>query len=353
LIVRDHIMDTGRFSPSPDNIPAAWEDPLQHVNLGDILNRWECADIKIDTPEGSPPSYQMAVADVDYAAFESRLEHRNATRGQVSRVYVQVRNRGSQPATTVRVKVLAADTTLGFPALPADFWTMFPNDSTDTSQWRPIGATQTLPVLNPFEPQVLEWDWPVPASAADHSSILVIVEGASDPIPSSHKVLDVSQLVSLEKRVGLKNLQIVTVTSNAPHWTSMNLHGSANELHTLRFMPVSGTDWQVGLVLQRGAQAKLKLDGVAKKALTAAQKKTLSDRLGDNAKSFDTSALYVVTKPKKGGALVDLKVSGTVLRAMMMFVRPRKARGAGWLKVFQESAGRKLGGATFVLRGSR
>jgi photosystem II stability/assembly factor-like uncharacterized protein len=352
LVVRDHIMDTGRLLPSPDNIPAAWDDPLQHVNLGDILNRWECADIKIDTPMGSQPSYQMAVADVDYAAFESRLEHRNAFRGQVARVYVQVRNRGGQSAMTVRVKILAADTTLGLPALPSDFWTMFPNDSTDTSHWQPIGASKTIPVLNPFEPQVLEWDWPVPASAADQSSVLVVMESASDPIPSSNKLLDVTQLVAIEKRVGLKSLQVVAVSATTPHWTPVTLHGSSKDLHTLRFMPAANVGWRVGVVLQNAAQAKLKLDGVVKKTLTAAQKKSLTRRLGSDAKSFDTSTLYVVTKPHKGGSLTNLKLAGNALRAVMMLIRPTKAHENRRLKVVQESAGRTLGGTTFVLHGS-
>ena len=36
----------------------------------------------------------MAVAAVDYAAYESKLQHRNAQRGRVNRVYVQLHNRG-------------------------------------------------------------------------------------------------------------------------------------------------------------------------------------------------------------------------------------------------------------------
>src|SRR5262249_10793277 len=77
LFVRDHLLDTGRASPSPANVVAAFEDPLQHVALGDVLNWWMCADIKVDALEGAPPAYQMNVADVDYVAFESRLAHRN------------------------------------------------------------------------------------------------------------------------------------------------------------------------------------------------------------------------------------------------------------------------------------
>ena len=99
--------------------------------LGDQLWWWQCADIKVDALEGEIPSYQMPVAAVDYVAFESKLQHRHAQRGQVNRVYVQVHNRGFAVGSNVIVKVLYANASAGLPALPADFWTAFPGDSSD------------------------------------------------------------------------------------------------------------------------------------------------------------------------------------------------------------------------------
>ncbi|TMA97249.1 MAG: hypothetical protein E6J74_05725 [Deltaproteobacteria bacterium] len=79
LFFRDHLMATGRQTPTPAVI-AAFEDPLQYAALGDQLWWWQCADMKVDALEGAVPAYQMAVATVDYAAFESKLQHRNAQR---------------------------------------------------------------------------------------------------------------------------------------------------------------------------------------------------------------------------------------------------------------------------------
>jgi photosystem II stability/assembly factor-like uncharacterized protein len=211
IFVRDNIMHTGRRSSSTSE-SAAFADPLQHVSLGDPLSWSQCADIKIDALEGLIPAYQMNVADVDYAAFESKLVHRNPRRGTINRVYIQVHNRGIQPATNVTVKILYADASAGLPDLPSDFWTAFPGDSTDTSHWQPIGTAQVIPSILPTQPAILEWEWNIPTTAADQSCLLVVTDCADDPIQAANKVLNIVDLVPNEKRVGLKNLQVVNVS---------------------------------------------------------------------------------------------------------------------------------------------
>jgi hypothetical protein len=132
------------------------------------------------------------VDDVDYVAFESKLAHRNPQRGNV--------NRGIKPAVNVTVKILYADASAGLPNLPADFWTAFPGDSTDTTHWKPIGAAKVIASLSPTEPAVLELDWSTPQSAADHSCLLVVTDCIDDPIPAASKVFDIGTLVPRETR---------------------------------------------------------------------------------------------------------------------------------------------------------
>ena len=213
LFVRDHIMDSARVFPTPSNIPSAVEDPLQHVTLNSPQWWWMCVDAKVDALEGSPPSYQMPAGAVDYLAFEAKLEHRNPQRGRVNRVYVQVHNRGYQPASNVRVKVMYADASAGLPPLPGDFWTNFPGDPASTAVWHPIGAAQTIATVEPLQPSVIEWEWTTPATAAAHTCLLIVMDCASDPIPAVNKVFDVGQLVTMEKRVGLKNLHVIDADS--------------------------------------------------------------------------------------------------------------------------------------------
>jgi hypothetical protein len=158
LYLRDHAMSTARILPAPSPVTAPFEDPLQHVSMGDQLWWWQCADVKIDAPASIAHTYQMPVADVDYFALETKLEHRNPQRGKLNRAYAQVHNRGIKPANNVTVKILYADASPGPPDLPADFWSAFPGDGTTTS-WHPIGSAQVIPTLSPKRPEVLEWDW--------------------------------------------------------------------------------------------------------------------------------------------------------------------------------------------------
>lgn len=211
IFVRNNIMDTGRVIPWPSGVVAAFEDTRQHVNLGDQVEWFQCADIKIDAKK------EGFVLDVKYVLFESKLEHCSALRGRTNRVYVQVHNRGTKPAKNVKVKILYADTSSGYPDLPSDFWTAFPDDSMDTSQWIPIDE---IPILNAkiidslshIEPEVLEWDWNTPPEAANDSCLLVIIDCDEDPIPEKNKLFQIEKLVRNERHVGLRK---ITVMGNA------------------------------------------------------------------------------------------------------------------------------------------
>src|SRR5205085_2866404 len=157
------------------------------------------------------------------------------------------------------------DATLGLPPLPADFWAAFPNDSADTTRWRPVGAAATVPVVQPFAPTVLEWDWPTPADAADHSCALVIVDSASDPIPAANRTLDVGSLIGREKRVGLKNLHVVDAPPAAYYVTPVKLYGNTDTTFRVRF-PASQFKGQVGALLWKGPKPGLALTDMTAKA---------------------------------------------------------------------------------------
>ena len=234
LVFRDHPMDTARVFPTP-NATAAWDDPLHYVTLGSDLYWWMSADVKVDALEGATPAYQMPVSQVDYIQYETKLQHRNAQRGRVNRVYVQMQNRGFQPAANVHVKLLYADASAGLPDLPADFWTAFPADSADTSQWRPIGSAQTIVAASPGIPTILEWDWTPPLAAATHSCLLAVMDSATDPIPAAAKVSAIGALVPAEKRVTLKNLHLVD-PALAPS-ASIRFVASSRKVQTIRVVP--------------------------------------------------------------------------------------------------------------------
>jgi photosystem II stability/assembly factor-like uncharacterized protein len=356
LYFRDHLMATGRQTPTPNGVTAAFEDPLQYVALGDALWWWQCADVKVDALEGSPAAYQMPVATVDYAAYESKLQHRNAQRGKVNRVYVQVHNRGIAPAVNVSVKLLYANASAGLPALPPDFWTAFPNNSTNTTNWKPIGTAKLIPSLSPTEPAVLEWDWTTPTTAADHTCLLVVMDSPSNPIPAANKVFDVGALVPNEKRVGLKNLHVVDALMGTSVGVPLEMFAAVDAAHTFRVLPTTLGGWTVGLLWAKGAPpagpaAAVSAGWITKKPSESLLKK-LRDQLGDGVERFDTSRLFTLEVDQNGGVLEGVKIPKAGLRVLLTLTRPQTGKASATFTVVLERAGQVVGGNTFVLRGS-
>jgi hypothetical protein len=198
LYFRDTDVHSGRVQPTPSNVPHPFT-PAVHVHW------WQSPDVKVDSPA---TGFQTATPASDYLTYH-RLQHRSAQRGATNRFYVQVHNRGVSRATNVQVRGFFANASAGLPALPGDFWTSGRPFSADPSgtAWIPIGPSRSIGVLEPGEPGIVEWDWSVPSTAAEHSCLLVVATCAEDPISASG-VFDVGTLVTTRKQVGLKNLHV-------------------------------------------------------------------------------------------------------------------------------------------------
>jgi photosystem II stability/assembly factor-like uncharacterized protein len=242
IYIRDDLLDTGQQIPSPSNVV----DPLSVVrggSIGDKVYRWQSPDIKVDAQPFYSPD-----ALFDGVEFDRDLVHDNPIRTQLNKVYIQVHNGGPFNASNVTVKVLWADATAGLPSLPADFWTQYPNDSSDVSVWHPIGTYKTILTLEPTRPIVLSWNWTPPATAATHSCILAVVDSPSDPIPASNKVLSVNWLIGNEKHIGLKNLHVIDAPPGPgpPLLAEINFHNDAKQykfydfIIDREFFPVDG-----------------------------------------------------------------------------------------------------------------
>lgn len=176
-----------------------------------------CPDIKIDSRNQNLGFYQFDALDgVDYVKFESRLQHRNPKRGDVCNVYVQIHDRGIKSAVeNVRIKLFYASKSRDgkYPQLPTDFWTSF--STTLESNWKPIVPTRNLPegqkTLTNTEPTILVWQWYLPNDIISKLiGILVVVESPEDPIPPNNKkIIDVRELVTKDRHVGLMTVNIV------------------------------------------------------------------------------------------------------------------------------------------------
>ncbi|HEV2803562.1 MAG TPA: hypothetical protein VGW57_01400 [Chthoniobacterales bacterium] len=362
LFFRDHPMATGRQVPTPSPVVAAFDDPLQYVALGDQLWWWQCADIKVDALEGAGPAYQFPVAAVDYLVFDNSLQHRNAQRGNLNRVYVQVHNRGFAAGASVTVRLYFADASAGLPPLPANFWS---GASLSGPNWFSIGPAKIIPSLSPVEPTILEWDWATPATAAAHTCLLVVMDSPADPIPAANKSLNVGVLVPNEKRVGLKNLSIVNPPPGAVHGAALNFFTVSGKKSTIRINPSAVEGWKIGAVLPKthatalapqpatgkpGATAAAIGQNWQSSALTKAAVKTLRDRFGAELEKYDTSKIHTLADPARGGALPELALPKAGISILFVFTAAKKIQDPATVDVIQEEGQQVVGGNTFVLQ---
>jgi hypothetical protein len=243
LVVRDTVFDRG-VTPSASGLPDAEHpipDPARpgffkpNDTAAGRLYWWNSPDIRIDVPSLDPPANQIASAD--HVEFETCpieiascppgvMKDSNPVKGRAARAYIQVSNRGIQPASNVRVVALWADATAGLPLLPLDFWSVtFPagggpcgplDNSTGWNFVDPAHPCRTIPVVNPALPEVVGFDWDVPSSAADHSCMLTIVESADDPIDPAVRATNERRpwvFIPSNHQIGNRNLHLVTVSS--------------------------------------------------------------------------------------------------------------------------------------------
>ncbi len=354
IYVRDHVMDTAREFPPQYGIPAAFADANRYVALGDPQYFWMCADLKIDALEGTIPSYQSSVADVDFVRFEWNLQHRHPQRTKVNRVYVQVHNRGFQPAANITVKLLWADASAGLPNLPNDFWTAFPNDSANTTQWQPIGTAQTIASVRPGIPAILEWDWTPPAAAAEHSCMLVVMDCPADPMPASSKVFDIGTLVGTEKRVGWKNLHLVDPTAAPPPGglsAMLNFHLKGGKEQTIQVVPHGKKAPKVSLIFPKKAiPTKPKLAGMVAKAPSQAVLKALTRKYGEKEiAKFDTTTAFTPESAGRPGSLSG-ELGDKPIRSIVAMEGVELGTGGAAFSVVQMVGKRVVGGSTFAMK---
>lgn len=219
LYVRDTQLDQGRF-PTVNGLA----DP---TDPGSTVVHWRGPDIKLDTPDAGG-NYQFPLTgDIDFHDFVDTLtdDFRNvathATSTIVTRVYVQVHNRGVVPADNVRVMVLLANASAGLPALPAGYESNVRTGTPiTTANWRTLGIVNLNGVRAGF-PKVAAVDLPSsslppPANLAgnDHHCVLALVHHADDQFTSTTTVTDT--LSRTDRKAAHKNLRVVQFTGSVP-----------------------------------------------------------------------------------------------------------------------------------------
>ena len=384
LTVRDNVVDRG-VTPSPSGVP----DPEHPVpdparpgfykpddSSAGRLYWWTSSDIRVDVPALDPPKNSIDPADhveVESCPVEisscptGTLLDSDPRQGDTARVYVQVTNRGLAPASNVKVTALFADASTGLPLLPVDFWTTtFPAGTSgcgalDTaSGWQfadPASPCKVIPVVNPDLPEVARFEWTVPASAAQHSCMLAVVESLDDPLDSSVRGSNERELwvlVPQNRQIGLRNLHIVPMGS-APHRETLVLRnpgrGESVDLVISRAGLPPGVELSLVLPAALGGETR----GVepvdagaqipATGGWTVANAET-RDRTDDRWQGWavveDDAALYGLPIPPGG-----------TVRVGLVFDDPDRVIAPGTaarLTILQRDGQTVIGGSTYVLR---
>lgn len=212
LYLRTHILDTGR-RPVEDG----GSDPTNKVAK---VFHWLSPDIKQDTPNAAG-QYQTPSMDIDFYQFADRIIEGLSTGGGhgarvVSRVFVQVHNRSTRPASA-RVMLLATRAAAALPPLPPDYPAHL-RDGTpiDTPDWKTVGIRDVgdvraeAPRIASFElsPDLFP---PAEAGAGRHRSLLALVHSHEDPFTST--TTDVDALAIGDRKVAEKSAHIVRAPS--------------------------------------------------------------------------------------------------------------------------------------------
>jgi photosystem II stability/assembly factor-like uncharacterized protein len=236
VYLRDNCIDTALTVPSPSNV----EHPF---TAGETVYWYQSADIKVDSPDPVTNTYQTPSTSIDYTQFEE-LDHKNPRRETWVHVFVQIHNRGNNPANNVKVRAFWANAGGGLPPLPSDFWTAFPNaDPSDMSVWHAVGPTRTINTLYPNQPQICSWNWFVPADAPDHTCIFCAVKSDEDDVTTTS--LNIGNAVRNDNNVTLKNLHVDDVVPGAtgtgttfigPYFIDFAIYAKRH-LYDIRFNP--------------------------------------------------------------------------------------------------------------------
>jgi hypothetical protein len=212
-LAKDLAFDAGRrLLRCATRSRGVWEIAVDSPTMPDVEvylrdTAVDTADIKVDAPPfQTEADIDFEVFNDDHGVFAAGLVHRDARPGEAARVFVQVHNRGPSPAADVDVKVFFADASGGVPDLPADFWALYPDSDLPSGAWSQVAAKQRVATVVTGAPQIVRFDWSVPATAAADTCLLAVITAANDALTTSE--LDVERLVGDDRRCGLRHVRV-------------------------------------------------------------------------------------------------------------------------------------------------
>ncbi len=232
LVIRQTLVEDGLAYPRPFPFPALLPDDPR-VPAGSVwLDHAHAFDIRVDS---APFKFFDDV--VDGVEFDEELGVDVLQPLAQQAVYVQVHNRGWDAVNDVDVHLLFApagvDGSLPMaPAVVAPPATSMPAlaapvaevdalgapafNPAGASPWRRVAAARRVPVLRPWEPVVLRFDWQPPADLAvaapnNHVALLAVSTAADDALPAPAAGEKLAAFIARERRAALRLVPIAAL----------------------------------------------------------------------------------------------------------------------------------------------
>ena len=227
LFLRDHILDKGRY-PTRLN----FKDPR---NSSAQITTVATPDIKIDTPDANGLYQVRPDETLSPGSFYLNLNDRadnvpvppDGAAAAVSKVHVQVHNRGALAAEHVFVMLLMAEAAAGLPDLPADYQLNLQNAvPIQRDGWTTIGF-KTAQGMYAANPKIVTFDLPssmlpphASLGAGKDMVLVVLLHHPNDPYNSNNRKIDPAAdnnlLLSGETKVAIKRFTAKTLGSAPP-----------------------------------------------------------------------------------------------------------------------------------------
>ena len=232
LVIRQTLVEDGLAYPRPFPFPAALPDDPRLPAATVWLDHAHAFDIRVDTAP-----FKFFDDAVDGVEFDEELGVDVLQPLARQAVYVQVHNRGWDAVNDVDVHLLFApagvDGSLPMaPAVVAAPATAMPAlaaavaeidalgapgfNPAGASPWRRVAVARRVPLLRPWEPVVLRFDWQPPAALAvaapnNHVALLALCTAADDAMPLPAAGEKLPAFIARERRAALRLVPIASL----------------------------------------------------------------------------------------------------------------------------------------------
>ena len=161
-------------------------------------------------------------------------------------------------------------------------------------------------------------------------------------------MFDIGNLVTTEKRVGLKNLHVVDAPPS-PYWFDLRIYARARDVLRLLDGP---SGWRIGLLLPPAVARRAVTTGLKRAKPTATQLSALERFLGRKPRAAELAGFFTVSDLRRGASIEGFP-SATKGFPLLLVCQPGQGARRGSLTIVQQRGKRVLGGNTFVLRRAR